>query len=202
MGDLGPHLAGEQLARERTKLLDLILQLQGAFDSVVRCRKPVIAAIHGWCVGGGLDFAAACDVRLCSEDARFSLREVKLAIVADMGSLQRLPPIIGEGATRELALTGKNVDATRAERMRLVNEVFSSPAALFDAARSMALEIADNPPLTVQGIKRVMTFGAGKTAADGLAYVAAWNAAFLQSHDMSEAIQAFVHKRAPKFEGK
>lgn len=197
----GAVVGGDALARKRTELHDWILELQGAFDAVERCRKPVIAAVTGWCIGGGLDLIAACDVRVASADARFSLREVKVAIVADLGSLQRLPRIIGEGATRELAFTGRDVDAQRAERMGLVNEVFDDAAAARDAARRMAREIADNPPLVVQGIKRVMGFGDGRSTRDGLAYVAAWNAAFLASEDLQEAMQAFVERRPPRFRG-
>lgn len=201
MQDIGPHLTGEQLAKQRTRLLDLIGAYQRAFDAVEACRKPVVAAVHGWCVGGGVDLIAACDVRLCAADARFSVREVKLAIVADLGSLQRLPPIIGQGHTRELALTGKDIDAARAERIGLVNHVYTGPEELLVEARAMAREIGDNPPLTVQGIKQVMRFGEGKPVAEGLRYVAVWNSAFLQSKDLMEAIQAFAEKRPPTFRG-
>ncbi len=201
MTELGPHIAGPRLAAERTALLDLIAELQGGMDAVESCRKPVIAAVHGYCIGGGLDLIAACDVRLCSSAARFSLREVKLAIVADLGSLQRLPSIIGQGATRELAFTGKDVDAERALRIGLVGEVLPDEAALLEAARAMAREIASNPPLAVQGIKRVMRYGAGKRAADALEFVALWNSAFLQSKDLGEAMAAFVEKREPRFRG-
>lgn len=199
---LGATLSGDALAKPRLALHDWILELQAAFDAVERCRKPVIAAVTGWCIGGGLDLVAACDVRVASADARFSLREVKVAIVADLGSLQRLPRIIGEGATRELAFTGKNVDAARAERMGLVNEVFPDAEAAREAARTMAREIAENPPLVVQGIKRVMGFGGGeRSVRDGLAYVAAWNAAFLASKDLEEAMQSFLERRPPRFRG-
>ncbi len=202
MGSLGPLFGGAQMAPERTRLLALVDDLQRAFNRVAACRKPVICAVTGWCIGGGLDFAAACDVRLCSADAKFSLREVKVAMVADLGSLQRLPPIIGEGNTRELAFTGKNVDAARALRMGLVNEVYPSEAALLEAARAMAAEIAENPPLVVQGIKQVMNDTAGRPVADGLRHVALWNAAFLQSADLGEAMAAFAERRPPRFEGK
>jgi enoyl-CoA hydratase len=201
MGELGPYIMGPQMAAKRTQLLGLIRRLQAAVTSVERCAKPVIAAISGWCIGGGLDLAAVCDVRLCSVDARFSLREVKVAIVADLGSLQRLPPIIGQGATRELALTGKDVDAARAEAMGLVNEIYPDRAALIDAARAMASDIAANPPLVVQGIKQVMNATASRPAAEGLEYVAAWNAAFLQSMDLTEAFTAFREKRPARFKG-
>ncbi len=198
MGDLGGHFgAGENLAAERTRLLDLVGEMQRAFDNVAACRKPVIAAVSGWCVGGGLDLISACDIRLCSADARFSLREVKVAIVADLGSLQRLPRIIGEGATRELAFTGKDIDASRALQIGLVSEAHETKDAVLEAVRGLAREIADNPPLVVQGIKRVLNYCADKSVADGLGYVAVWNAAFLQSADFVEAMTAFRERRPP-----
>jgi enoyl-CoA hydratase len=201
MAQIGRFVMGPQMAARRSDLLDLIRELQGSTDAVERCRKPVIAAIAGWCIGGGLDLAAVCDVRICSADARFSLREVKLAIVADLGSLQRLPQIIGEGNTRELAFTGKDIDAARALSMHLVNAVLPDRETLLDAARAMAREIAGNPPLTVQGIKQVMSFSASRRTDDGLRFVAAWNAAFLQSLDLNEAVAAFMEKREPRFKG-
>ncbi|MEM9194427.1 MAG: crotonase/enoyl-CoA hydratase family protein [Myxococcota bacterium] len=200
-GELGPHMMGPAMAKERLRLLDLVGELQAASDRVESCRKPVIAAVHGWCIGGGLDFIAACDIRLCSADARFSVREIKLAMVADLGSLQRLPPIIGQGHTRELAFTGKDIDADRAVAIGLVNASYPTPAELLQAARAMAEEIADNPPLSVQGIKHVMNYCADKSVADGLRYVATWNAAFLQSKDLQEAMTAFMEKRKPVFRG-
>ena len=203
MGDLGSHFgAGENLAAERTRLLDLVGDMQKAFDNLTACRKPVIAAVNGWCIGGGLDLIAACDIRLSSSDARFSLREVKVAIVADLGSLQRLPRIIGEGATRELAFTGKDITASRALQIGLVSEVFETQETLLEAARKLAREIAGNPPLVVQGIKRVMNYCADKSVADGLGYVAVWNSAFLQSADLGEAMTAFRERRAPAFKGR
>jgi enoyl-CoA hydratase len=202
MGSLGAMFSGPQMAAERSKLLVLIDDLQRAFNRVASCKKPVIAAIAGWCIGGGLDLAAACDVRICSQDARFSLREVKVAMVADLGSLQRLPAIIGEGNTRELAFTGKNIDAQRALRIGLVSDVYESEAALLDAARALAAEIADNPPLVVQGIKQVMNDAVAPHVAAGLRSVALWNSAFLQSADLGEAIAAFAERRPPRFTGK
>ena len=202
MSQLGQHLSGENLAADRALLLDLIARMQDACNLVAGCRKPVIAAVAGWCIGGGLDLVSACDLRLCSVDARFSLREVKVAMVADIGSLQRLPRIIGDGNTRELAFTGKDIDAQRALKIGLVSEVYDSEDALLEAARRVAREIADNPPLVVQGIKQVMNYCADKSTADGLRYVAVWNAAFLQSNDLTEAITAFRERRPPKFSGR
>jgi enoyl-CoA hydratase len=202
MGDLGPIVMGTNMAAERTALLDMIGRMQGATEGLARSKKPVIAAISGWCIGGGLNLAAACDFRLCSADARFSLREVKLAITADLGALQRLPRIIGEGHTRELAFTGRDIDANRALAIGLVNEIYPTPDALLSAAREMAAQIADNPPLVVQGCKQVLDYCADKSVADGLKFVAVWNAAFLQSGDLGEAFAAFAERRPPRFSGR
>ncbi|MBX3234177.1 MAG: crotonase/enoyl-CoA hydratase family protein [Labilithrix sp.] len=196
-----PLVAPENLAKERTALLKKIGEWQRGFDAVARCAKPVIAAIAGPCIGGGVDLASACDVRFCARDAKFSVREVKLAIVADMGSLQRLPRIIGHGHTRELAFTGKDIDAAHAHRIGLVNEVLDDEAALLDRARATAREIAANPPLAVQGIKQVLAFGEERRTLEAERYVAVWNAAFLSSKDLVEAMTAFMEKRPPKFTG-
>lgn len=201
-GALMPHLAPGNLAAERTKLLDLIGDLQRGFDAVERCRKPVIAAVAGPCIGGGVDLIAACDVRICSRDAKFSVREVKVAIVADLGSLQRLPRIIGHGHTRELALTGRDIDADRALRIDLVNDVYDDETKLLEAARKMAREIADNPAVVVQGVKQVLSFSDGSGVAEAQRFVAVWNAAFLASVDIGEAMQAFMERRPPKFSNK
>lgn len=192
-----PLIAGKQKAAGRRKLLAFIRRLQRAMDSVAEARMPVIAALHGWCIGGGLDLASACDVRLASSDARISLREAKVAIVADLGSLQRLPRIIGEGHTRELAYTGRDVHAAEAVRMGLVNRVFVDKEALLDGARALAEQIAANPPVVVEGIKEVMNQGADVSA--GLEHVAVWNAAFLQSDALDEALAAFLQGRKPEY---
>jgi enoyl-CoA hydratase len=134
----GPMGADGALAAPRTRLLGTIRTMQASLDAVARCRKPVAAAVHGWCIGAGVDLIAACDVRYASADARFSVREVKVAIVADMGSLQRLPAIIGDGNLRELALTGKDVDAARAKEIGLVNDVLASPEEALAAAHGFA----------------------------------------------------------------
>lgn len=195
-------LAGGAPAGPRTRLLDDIRRMQSSVDSVARCRKPVIAAVSGWCVGGGVDLIAASDVRIASADARFSVREVKVAMVADIGSLQRLSGVIGEGQLRELAFTGKDIDAARAERIGLVNDVYPDTDAVLTAARAMAGEIAANPPLVVQGVKDVLGVNREQQVRAGLRYVSAWNAAFLPSEDFGEAVQAFLQRREPKFQGR
>jgi enoyl-CoA hydratase len=195
-------LDGSALAAPRTRFLNEIRTLQDAVTAVAACRKPVIAAVSGWCIGGGVDVISAADIRLASEDAKFSVREVKVAIVADIGSLQRLVGIIGEGHLRELAYTGRDVDAARAERIGLVNDVYPDQAAVLAAARSLAADIAANPPLVVQGVKDVLDRQREQDVAAGLRYVSAWNAAFLPSEDLGEAVQAFLERRSPKFNGK
>lgn len=200
--ELMPLIQKDNLAAERQKLLDLIGELQRGFDMVARCRKPVIAAIAGACIGGGVDLISACDVRIAARNAKFSVREVKLAIVADMGSLQRLPRIISATHARELAFTGKDIDAERAARIGLVSDVYDDEAGVLAAARAMASEIASSSPLAVQGIKQVMNYTDERAVLDGERYVAVWNAAFLASNDLVEAIQSFMEKRPPKFTGK
>lgn len=145
--------------------------------------------------------AAACDIRLASADAKLSVREVRVAMVADLGSLQRLPRIVGQGITRELAYTGKDVTAARAKEISLVNEVFADKEALLAGARAMAREIAKNPPLVVQGIKEVLDFGERSRVRDKERFVAVWNSAFLASNDLAEAMAAFMERREPVFKG-
>lgn len=190
------------MAGERQALLMLIRRWQADIQAIVDCPVPVIVAVHGWCIGAGLDLASACDIRLASADAKISLRETRVAIVADIGSLQRLPAIIGKGLVAEMAYTGADVDAARAEAIGLVNRVFPDREALMAGAFAMASEIAANSPLIVKGVKDVLAFGEGKSVADGLAYVAAWNSAFLASEDIGEALQAFMQKRPPTYTGR
>ncbi len=199
---MGKHFQGAATAGPRLEMLAHVRRLQASFNAIAACPVPVIAAIHGHCIGGGLDLIAACDVRLASADAKFSLRETKVAIVADLGSLQRLPAIIGKGHTRELAFTGKDIGAARAKEIGLVNDVLETPEALLAAAKAMAAEIAGNPPLTVRGVKEVLDHGEGRSVAEGLEYVAAWNSAFLATEDLGEALAAFLEKRKPSFKGR
>ncbi|MBL8923662.1 MAG: crotonase/enoyl-CoA hydratase family protein [Myxococcaceae bacterium] len=200
-GELAELLQPEAGARARQTLLNTIRRMQDANTAVARCRKPVIAAVSGWCIGGGVDLITACDVRLASADAKFSVREVKLAMVADVGTLARLPAIVGQGVARELAFTGDDVDAARALRIGLVNEVYPTQAELLTQARAMAVRMARNSPLVLAGIKEVMNAQSEAQARESLATVALWNAAFLPSKDLLEAMGAFLEKREPTFCG-
>jgi enoyl-CoA hydratase len=179
-----------------------IRSMQASVTSVEACRVPVIAAIHGWCIGGGVDLIAACDIRVCSDDAKFSVREAKVAIVADIGSLQRLPRIIGAGHVAELALTGKDIDADRAATIGLVNHVAQGGAAgALAMAREIADEIAANSPLAVEGTKAVLAANDGKTVAEGLDFVADFNTLYINSNDLVEAMTSFMEKRPGNFTG-
>jgi enoyl-CoA hydratase len=203
---MGSNLGGEgagstSTAAAANRLYRNVHRLQGAITSVADCPKPVVAAVHGWCIGGGVDLVTAADIRLCAADARFSVRETKIAIVADLGTLQRLPRVIPKGHVAELAYTGKDVDADRALRIGLVNDVLPDVDTLHKAAWELAAEIAANSPLVVQGTKQVLRACEDRTVAEGLDYVAAWNAGHLRSHDLVEAMTAFMEKRPPKFQG-
>ena len=188
-------------AGPRYRFREEVRRLQRAITAVAACRKPVVAAIWGWCVGGGVDLAAATDIRIASADARFSVRETRLGVVADTGSLQRLRGIVSEGSLRRLALTGEDVGAERAAQIGLVDEVHADRDATLAAARELAQRIAANPPLVVQGTKHILDFDREPRVRDGLEYVATWNAAFLASDDFDEAIRAFHERREPQFRG-
>jgi enoyl-CoA hydratase len=199
LGALQQHIRASDEARSREKLRRLILDLQDTLSSIERCRKPVIAAIHGACVGGGIDLITACDMRYCSSDARFSVKEIDVGMTADVGTLQRLPRLIGEGMARELAYTGRNVDAAEAREIRLVNRVFDNKEALDAGVRELAATIAAKSPLAIRGCKEMITYTRDHSVADGLNYIATWNAAMLLSPDLLEAGAAAMQKRAPKF---
>lgn len=196
------HLFAGAGATERTSLLALIRDWQDCINSVARCPIPVIAAVHGPCIGGGIDLITACDVRLSSADAVYSVRETRVAIVADLGTLQRLPTIVGQGHARELALTGADITAERAAQIGLVNRVYETRDALYEAATEMAASISQNPPLTVRGVKDVLDFSRDHGTEAGLGYVGAWNSAFIASEDLGEAMASFLAKRAPNYKGR
>ncbi|MBJ7341666.1 crotonase/enoyl-CoA hydratase family protein [Mycolicibacterium sp.] len=200
-GTLTPMLEEGALAKQRTDFHAKLRAMQASITAVADCRTPVIASVHGWCIGGGVDLISAVDIRYASADAKFSVREVKLAMVADVGSLARLPLILSEGHLRELALTGKDIDATRAEKIGLVNDVYPDAEASLAAAHDTAAEIAANPPLAVQGIKDVLDEQRTAQVSASLRYVAAWNSAFLASKDLTEGITAIFAKRPPEFTG-
>ena len=199
MMGMGDQIQNDCEARTRENLRQVILDLQDTLTSLERCRKPVLAAIHGACIGGGIDLICCADMRYCSGDASFSIKEIDIGMTADVGTLQRLPKLIGEGMARELAYTGRKFSATEALAMRLVNQVFESREALQAGVREIATTIAAKSPLSIRGVKEIITYARDHTVADGLNYVATWNAAMLLSNDLQEAMMANMGKRAPEF---
>jgi len=198
----GGIIEGGNGAGARKHLLDFILKIQRTVTTVARCEKPVIAVAHGWCIGGGIDLLTACDIRIAAADVTFSIRETKMAMVADVGTLQRLPGIIGKGQVAELAFSGDDFGAERALALGFVNSVHPDQASALAAARALATRIAANSPLAVTGTKRVLEYCADKSIEDGLTYVATWNAAFVASEDLQEAVMAFFEKRPAVFRGR
>ena len=203
---MGSTLMGAPAERSATQksesLYRDVRRMQDAITCFAELKIPVIAAVHGYCIGGGIDLICAADVRYASSDAIFSVREAKVAIVADLGTLQRLPKIVSAGHVAELAFTGKDIDAARAERIGLVNDVVDGSAdAVYARALELATEIAANSPLVVAGTKTVLAANEGRTVQEGLEFVAAWNTMYLQSNDLNEAMAAFMEKRQPTFRG-
>ena len=184
------------------RILDFVETMRQAIDSVAAAKTPTIAAVQGRCIGGAMDLVSACDVRHGSADSTYSVREVKVGIVADMGSLGRLPYIIGSGLTRELALTGRDIDAETALRYGLITNVADDAAGVLDSAHATAAEIADNPPLVVRGTREVLNRATEGPIRESNRYVATWNAGFLASADMMEAIGAALEKRDATYTGR
>lgn len=189
-------------ADSRENLRKTILKGQEAASCIEKCTKPVIAAVHSHCIGGGVDLISACDIRMASKDALFSIRETRLAVIADVGTLQRLPHIIGHGWFRDLALTGRDFDAEEALKMGFITRICEDREDLFQQADQLATEIAGLAPLAVQGTKDVLLYSRDNGIYPGLQYVAQKNAAALISEDAMEAIAAFIEKRDPVFKGK
>jgi enoyl-CoA hydratase len=195
---VGGGLEGNSEVAKRQALYRLIKRLQHTMTSIADCPKPAIAAVQGHCIGAGVDLITACDIRLASPDATFSVRETKLGMVADVGTMQRLPKVVAPGYVAELAFTGKDISARRAKEIGLVNDVHDD---VHQAALDLAIEIAANSPLAVQGAKAVLKAGEDRSIEEALDYMAVWNAAFLQSNDLQEAMLAHLEKRPPEFKG-
>lgn len=175
---------------------------QDGITAIARCPVPVIAAIHSHCLGAGVALATACDIRLASEDALFGVRETRIGIVADVGTLQRLPGVVSAGHVAELAYTSKDISAARAEKIGLVNDVYADADAVYQAAMALAGEIAANAPLAVRGTKFVLQQSEGMTTDQSLLLNGLWTIiSSLKSNDLKEAMQAFMEKRPPEFSG-
>lgn len=185
--------------RKNEKLRKTILELQAPINAIENCSKPVLAAIHGGCIGAGVDIIAACDIRYCTDDTFFTIKEIDMGMVADLGTLQRLPKIISEGKVREMAYTGRNVFGKEAEKIGLVNDCFENKEIMKEGVMKIAKEIASKSPLAIRGTKHILLHSRDHTVAEGLNYMATWNAAMLISDDLIEAFAAKMQNREVKF---
>jgi len=192
-------LTAAEPGRGAEALYGLIRRFQAALTSLEELRVPVIAAVHGVCLGGGVDLACACDIRLASVDARFGIEEIEIGMAADVGTLQRLPHLMPLGIVRELAYTGRRFTAEEARGWGFVNSVHDSPEATLTAALTLAREIAAKSPLAIAGIKRAITYARDHSVANSLEQIALWNAGALRPEDMMKAIQARMAKQKAEF---
>ncbi|MDQ7783710.1 MAG: enoyl-CoA hydratase-related protein [Desulfomonilaceae bacterium] len=199
--ELIPMITTPPTATQKTTFYKEVKRIQAIHTRLERLPLPTIAAIHGHCLGAGLELVLCCDIRLCSEDTVFGLPEARLAIITDVGGLQRLPKVVGQGHAREIAFRGHRFDAARALAINLVNDVYPDTETLHRKAEEMAREIAANPPLAVQGAKDVFLFNEEVPLDQALDYNAARSSMILPSEDVMEAMAAHLQKREGKFKG-
>jgi len=199
-GLLGMAAPQAELGRQRSQIRLAARLLQDSFTALERARMPVLAAVQGGCVGGGVDMVCACDCRYATADAFFVIQETNIGMTADVGTLQRLPKLIPDGIAREYAYTGRKMSAQRAMEVGLVNEVFDDQEAMLDGVLAIAREIAAQSPLAVWGTKEMITYTRDHSVADGLDHVATWQTGMFQGGDMMEAFKAKAEGRAPEYE--
>lgn len=200
VGAGGSDAASVEMGRQRANLRLTAMALQESFTCLERARMPVIAAVHGGCIGGAVDMVTACDMRYATADAFFCIQEINIGMTADVGTLQRLPKIIPEGVAREYAYTGRRMSADRAREVGLVNEVFATHDELVGGALDVAREIASKSPLAVWGSKETLNYGRDHSVADALNYIATWQTGMFQPADMMEAFAAKGDKRDAEFQ--
>jgi enoyl-CoA hydratase len=186
--------------RQREQIRRLVLQFQESFNVIERCRVPVLTAIHGACIGGGVDLACACDMRYCSKDAYITIQEIKIGMTADAGTLQRLPHLMPSSLVRELAFTGRKLGAGEALSCGFVSRVFDDQDSLVAGVLEIAKEIASRSPLAVAGSKEMLNYTRDHSVADGLNYIATWNAAMVITQDLEEGMRAQAEKRPPSYD--
>lgn len=189
---------GDQYARAEA-FRQFVLTLQNTFSCFDNARIPVIAAIQGGCIGAGVDMTSACDIRYCTEDAFFQIAEINIGMTADVGTFPRLCKLIPEGWVRELAYAGRRLPAAEAKSIGLVNDVFPNQAAMMEHVMALAAEIAEKAPVAVAGSKRMINYTRDHTTADGLDYIATWQAGMFSPPHMAEAFAAKAQKRKPEF---
>ena len=198
-GSSDPEEARRNKIRHGAAFYDTARKTQAAFNALEACRLPILVAIQGGCVGGGVDMATACDMRYATADAFFTIFETVIGMTADVGTFPRLVQQIPEGLVRELAYTGRRMGAAEAKSAGLVNQVFDTQEAMLEGVFAIANEIATKAPLAVYGCKRMINYSKDHTTADTLDYIAIWNASMLQAQEMQEAMQSNMEKRPGDF---
>lgn len=198
-GELGASMMGDgDVARKFVALRRTVKAYQASFNAIEECAKPVIAAVHAGCIGGGVDLITAADIRYCTSDAFFQVKEVDIGMAADVGTLQRLPKVMGsESLVRELAFTARQMFADEAHRCGLVSRVLPDKEALMAAALEVAGMIAARSPVAVQGTKHQLVYARDHSVKEALDYISTWNAAMLQSEDVQKAAMASMNRKGP-----
>jgi enoyl-CoA hydratase len=181
------------------KLYETIAVMQKAFTCLEQCRIPVLAAIQGGAIGGGVDLVTACDLRYMANDGFISIYEINIGMTADVGTFPRICKLLPEGIVKELAFTGRRMSASEAKNLGFVNEVFDSHQALLEGVMSVAAQIASKAPLAIYGTKQIINYAADHSVADTLDYIGIWNASMLQHDEIQEAISAAKNKRPGDF---
>jgi len=187
-------------ARRAENLRRTVLRLQGNLTAIEQCRVPVLAAIHSTCIGGGVDMVCCADMRYATEDAYFSIREIDIGMTADVGTLQRMPKLVPDGVVRELAYTGRNMDAEEAREVGFVNRVFENRDVMLREVQAIARMIAAKSPLAVRGSKEMVLHARDHSVADGLNYIATWNAGMLSQADLKAGMEAQMSKSHATYE--
>ena len=186
-------------SRRNERFRSTAMRLQDSFTALERCRVPVLAAIQGACVGGAIDMVTAADMRYATADAFFSIAEINIAMTADVGTLQRMPKLVPEGIVRELAYTGRKWTAQEAKAAGFVNAVYEDHASLLEGVFEVAATIASKSPMAIWGTKQTIHYTRDHSVADGLEFIANWNAAMFDTDDMGEAFTAKLEQREPDF---
>ncbi len=189
----------ECVGRRSEKILRFIQGLQDNINAIEKCSKPVLAAIHNGCIGGGVDIVAACDLRYCSDDAYFTIKEIDMGMVADLGTLQRLPKFVKPAVVAEMAFTGRKVGAVEAKEIGLVNNHFTDKETMLSEVQKLAETIASKSPISIRGTKEILRHTRDHSVADGLHHIALWNSAMLLSDDLNAAFMAAMSKQPPTF---
>jgi enoyl-CoA hydratase len=186
-------------ARTREHIRKFILDLQSSITAIENCRKPVLAAIQNACIGGAVDIISACDMRYATEDAFVAIAEVDMGLVADLGTMQRLPKLIPDGVARELAFTGRRMYAEEAQSVGLVNKVYENYETMMADVTEIARMIASKSPVVMRGTKHILNHSRDHSVSEGLQYMATWNAGLILSNDLNEAFMAKMQNRQPQF---